>query len=194
MYGAITAAGGKENEAEGHVNHRCPNHRGHTGDRLRGDRRPTHVYAHPAHANIRSTNGHTCPPTDTQEPLSCAAAQGNCLELTWDGESCTYEGPAELRAGPATLHFHNESEGTAAVNLLRHLGDQSIQDAIDYIGEEPTTKPYPSWSREVGTWRSVAPGATYTWEGVLEPGIHHMVCARLQPIGAWFRGGFTVVD
>jgi hypothetical protein len=134
------------------------------------------------------------PPTDTPEPLSCGAAQGNCLELSWDGESCTYEGPAELKAGPVTLLFHNEGEGMAAVNLLRHLSDQSIQDAIDYIGEEPTTKPYPSWSRELGTWASVAPGSTHRWEGVLEPGVHHMVCARLQPIGAWFGGGFTVED
>jgi hypothetical protein len=133
------------------------------------------------------------PATDALEPLTCEEVEGICLELSWDGESCTYEGPAELRTGPVTLLFHNGSEGTAAVNLLRHLGDQSIQDAIDYIGEEPTTKPYPSWSREVGTWTNVAPGATYTWEGMLEPGVHHMVCASLQ-LGAWFGGGFTVVD
>jgi hypothetical protein len=69
------------------------------------------------------------------------------------------------------------------VNLLRHFGDQSVQNAIDYIGEEPATKPYPSWSREVGTWTNVAPGATCTWEGVLELGVHHMVFARLQPMG-----------
>ena len=134
------------------------------------------------------------PATDAPEPLTCEEVEGICLGLSWDGESCTYEGPAELRTGPVTLLFHNESEGMAAVNLLRHTGDQSIQDAIEYIGEEPTTKHHPSWSRELGTWASVAPGSTHRWEGVLEPGVHHMACARLQPIGAWFGGGFTVED
>ena len=116
------------------------------------------------------------------------------LQLSFDGESCTYEGPTDLKTGPVTLLFLNESEGSAAVNLVRHTGDETIQDMIDYIGEEPTTKHHPSWTRELGTWRSVPPGESHTWEGVLEPGIHTMVCARLLPLGVWHGGGFTVKD
>ena len=116
------------------------------------------------------------------------------LQLTFDGESCTYEGPTELTAGPVELLFHNESEGRAAVNLVRHTGDETIQDIIDYIGEEPTTKHHPSWTVELGTWRIIGPDETHRWEGELEPAIHHMVCARLSPIGAWFGTGLTVRD
>jgi len=120
--------------------------------------------------------------------------EGICLELTFDGESCAYEGPTHLKTGPVTLLFHNKSGGNAAVNLVVHTGNQTIQDAIDYIGEEPTTKHYPSWTRELGTWRSVPPGESHTWEGVLEPGIYHMVCARLKPLGGWFGTGLVVED
>lgn len=117
------------------------------------------------------------------------------LQLTFDGESCTYEGPTELKPGPVTLLFRNESEGWAAVNLVRHTGDETIQDAIDYIGEEPSTVHHASWTKELGTWTQVRRGESYTWEGVLEPGIHHMVCASLTPsYGVWFGGGFTVED
>lgn len=120
--------------------------------------------------------------------------ENRVLRLTFDGESCSYEGPTVLKAGPITLIFFNESKGTAAVNLVVHTGDETIQDAIDYIGEEPTTKHHPYWTRELGTWKGVLPGERLTWEGDLEPGIYHMVCARFTPFGVWFGTGLTVED
>ena len=116
------------------------------------------------------------------------------LRLTFDGESCSYEGPTVLKAGPVTLLFFNESKGLAAVNLLIHTGDETIQDAIDYTGEEPSTKHHPYWMRELGTWEGVLPGERLTWEGDLESGIHCMVCARFGPLGVWFGTGLTVED
>ena len=133
-------------------------------------------------------------PKATSGPTSCEEVEGNCLWLSFDGESCTYEGPTVLKTGRVTLLFLNESKGSAGRNLVRHTGDETIQDMIDYIGEEPTTKHHPSWTRELGTWRSVPPGESHTWEGVLESGIHTMVCARLVPLGVWHGGGFTVKD
>jgi hypothetical protein len=117
------------------------------------------------------------------------------LRLTFDGESCIYEGPTTLKAGPATLHFYNNSERVAAVNLVRHTGDETIQDVIDYIGEEPTTKNAPVWTRDVaGVWKNIMAGESHIWEGVLEPGIHHMVCAGFSPYGIWFGTGLMVED
>jgi hypothetical protein len=37
------------------------------------------------------------PPTDTPREKSCEDVEGNCLELTFDGEGCTYEGPTDLK-------------------------------------------------------------------------------------------------
>ena len=124
------------------------------------------------------------------EPVS-----GGELQLTFDGESCTYEGPTLLKAGPAALHFYNNSDVVAAVNLVRHTGDETIQDIIDYIGEKPITLDAPSWTTPIrDVWGVTQDGETRIWEGELEPGIHTMACARLSPYGVWFGTGLEVID
>ncbi|MGB9374250.1 MAG: hypothetical protein WCA82_08840 [Jiangellales bacterium] len=120
------------------------------------------------------------------------AADDGVLELTFDGAACTYDGPTQVAAGPVELHFVNDSDGPAAVNLLILDEGMTVQDVIDYIGPEPTTRHHPSWTHELGTWRQVASGDTQEWEGELEVGTHVMVCARLQPLGVWFGTGLTV--
>jgi len=132
-------------------------------------------------------------PTSTHGPGSCREVGGNCLELSFDGENCTYTGPTALKTGTVTLIFLNESEGRAAVNLVRHLGDQTIQDMIDLIGEEPSPGHAPSWANPVNTWQIIRSGETYAWEGALKAGIHTMVCADPQR-GVWHGAGFTVED
>lgn len=137
------------------------------------------------------------PPTATPGPTSCDEVDGNCSELYFDGEKCTYKGPTELKSGSFTLLFFNEmSEGEAAVNFLRHIGDKTIQDAIDYIGEEPSRKPQPNWARGMGTWNRIPAGEMSYWEGNLEAGTYHMICARLEPlpISGWFGTGLIVED
>ncbi|TEU19160.1 MAG: hypothetical protein E3J21_04445 [Anaerolineales bacterium] len=118
--------------------------------------------------------------------------EGHCLELSFDGESCTYEGPTELTAGPVELIFLNKSEAPAAVNFLMLLEGKTVQDVIEYNGEEPTSKHAPSWTRELGTWRSVAAGESHHWEGDLEPASYFMVCARISPLGVWLGTGLDV--
>ena len=121
-------------------------------------------------------------------------AEDGPLRLTFNGESCTYEGPTELTAGPAALIYLNESEAAAAVNLVILDEGKTVQDIIDNLGPEPATGHHPSWSHELGTWRRVAAGESQHWEGDLEPGIHAMVCASLSPYGVWFGTGLTVED
>ncbi len=135
-------------------------------------------------------------PPPTPEPTSISKPPTPPLiQLTYDGESCTYDGPALLKAGTITLHFHNESEGMAALNFVRHTGDETIQDAIDYIGEEPSYLHHPNWSAEVwGVYGGTRAGETRIWEGDLEPGIHHMVCQRFSDGGVFFGTGLTVEE
>ena len=134
-------------------------------------------------------------PTGTPNPTACEEGEGICLELTFNGESCTYAGPTIFTTGPVLLLFLNKSEGAAVTNLVRHKGDETIQAMIDYMGEEPSTKHHPYWTVEIrGVYRSVESGASHVWEGVLEPGIYSMVCARLVPLGVWFGTGLTVEE
>jgi hypothetical protein len=133
---------------------------------------------------------------DMLEPLSeettADAVEPVLLELTFDGESCTYEGPTELSPGPVELRFYNESEESAATNMVSIDEGYTIQDVIDDLGPEPSTRFIPYWTRELGTWRSTEPGERHHWEGDLEMGLYAMVCARLSPLGVWFGTGLTV--
>ncbi len=131
-----------------------------------------------------TTEATTTTTAETVEPV--------LLQLTFDGVSCTYEGPTELTPGPVELLFYNESEGSAATNMVSIDEGYTIQDVIDDLGPEPSTGHHPSWTRELGTWRSIVPGESHHWEGDLEMGLYAMVCARLSPLGVWFGTGLTV--
>ena len=122
------------------------------------------------------------PPTAAPKPASCEEIDGICLQLTFDGEGCSYLGPTDIKTGSVTLIFLNESDVRAATNMIRLLEDKTLEDVIEYNGEEPSTKHAPRWSVDVrGVYWGINPAESHIWEGVLEPGIHAMVCARLQP-------------
>ena len=148
------------------------------------------------------------PPTNTPEQPSSEEAKWDYLELSFDGESCTYEGPTSFKGGPVTqqfyntegtapvtLKFYNNSEGMAAVNLIRPKGEETIQDMIDYFGEEPSTLHAPYWTNSVaGVYGGTNAGESRIWEGELEPGLYSMVCVRFTPFGVWVGTGLEVVD
>lgn len=152
---------------------------------------PTSTKIHPTSTHVPPT-ATPAPPTGTPEPTSCEEVEGNCLELSFDGESCTYEGPMDLKTGPVTLLFLNESETNAYAGLVRLTGDKTVQDFIDYNGEEPSTRGAPTWVQALYAYRDVPTGESNTWEGFLEPGIHTIVCGRVLPHGVWFGTGLTV--
>ena len=112
-------------------------------------------------------------------------------KLTFDGERCTYQGPTDLKSGSVTLLFNNKSGVNAVVGLLRHTRDKTIQDMIDYMGEEPTTKHSPIWTQSL-LERSIPDDTSFAWEGLLDAGIHTMVCVGGSPQGVWFGTGLTV--
>ncbi len=132
-------------------------------------------------------------PTHTPEPLTCEEVEGNCFLLVFDGENCSYQGPEIQETGSMTLLFINNGDGFARVNLMRHTGDETIQDMMDYLGEEPSTKHTPTWANALGPWELVSPGRRHASVEILKPGIHTMVCADTR-YGWWLGGGFTVEE
>lgn len=135
------------------------------------------------------------PATSASESRYCEDVSGNCISLYFDGESCIFDSPVEIKTGTVTLIFINESEGLAAVNLMRHNEDKTIQDMIDiFEEEEPSTKHAPGWVHSLGPWYSTPSGERDVWEGVLEPGIHTIVCGQLSPFGVWYGGGFEATE
>lgn len=132
-------------------------------------------------------------PTAMPKPTSCEEVEGICLTLTFDGQSCLYEGPAYFKTGRITLIFLNDSAGTAMTNMIRLLGNKTYQDLIDYSGEEPFLTHHPSWSVEIpGVWVNVNSGDSHIWKGVLKKGIHALVCFGSG--GGRLGGEFTVEE
>jgi hypothetical protein len=146
------------------------------------------------------------PPTDmpvkptatSANPTSCKEVEGTCLSLTFDGDSCKYDGFTEPAAVPVKLFFYNESDAYAAVVLLRHTGDETGQDMIDYMGEEPSKKHAPSWTK-ILLERGIPSGRSLSWDNSLEhvdleSGIYTLACVKTSPHRAWIGAVVTVED
>ena len=72
------------------------------------------------------------PSTTTTSPVTDTDAVDLVpLRLTFDGESCIYEGMTELTPGPVERVFLNESEEPAAVNMVSIDEGYTLQDVID---------------------------------------------------------------
>jgi hypothetical protein len=141
-----------------------------------------------------TTTTTTAAPTTTTTTTVTDAVDPVPLRLTFDGESCTYEGTTELTPGPVELVFFNESEEPAAVNMVSIDEGYTLQDNLDTFGPEPSTGHHPWWTRELGTWQSTAPGESHHWEGDLEAGLYAMACASLviPQVLVWYGAGLTV--
>ena len=139
------------------------------------------------------------PASQSPGPTSCEELEGDCIELTFTGEGCIYEGPAELKPGPVQGIFHNEGDGWAAANLIRLLEDKTLEDLRHLHGEEPSTQHQPSWSENyVSVWKEIEPGESHFWQVDLEPGIHALLCVRTpaypEAIGVWTGKTWTIED
>ncbi len=133
------------------------------------------------------------PPTNTPEPPSCEKEEGNCLQLSFSGSSCAFEGLTEFEAGPVVFIYVNESEEPARAGINQHTGDQTVQDAIDHYGGGRSRTACPSWVRSV-VRTAIPSGGVYRWEGNLEAGTYHMSCFQYPPLYVWFGTGFIVTE
>jgi hypothetical protein len=131
---------------------------------------------------------------------ACTAApdpvENGVLNLTFTGDSCVYEGPELLKAGPITLNFYNEGDMQASNNFVRHLEGKTHQDMLDQMGggDEPSIGGHaPPWTEELGTWELIKPDKHLSWERDLTPGLYTLVCARITG-SVWYGVGLTVVE
>ena len=81
---------------------------------------------------------------------SGTSADDRSMEVTFDGENCTYEGPAEVPVGDVQLVYHNQSTagGTVFMDFFRIVEGRTVQDVLDYIAAD-NAPGAPSWTRRV---------------------------------------------
>ena len=130
----------------------------------------------------------------TSVPLDCNEVTGNCVELTFDGGSCMYQGPENMQGDRITVIYFNRSDVTNVSNFVRLQEDKTKADLDEYYGaEETTSEHHPTWTAEVaGYYARIEPGETYVWEGEIEPGVHFLVCGEAMPLLVYKGGVFTV--
>ena len=115
------------------------------------------------------------------------------LRLTFDGQSCIYEGPTEITPGPVV--FAQTVSRRPDSPLAPNTQGATFQDMIDYISPEPSTVYQPAWTHALGTRSRIPSGESRTWERDLESGQYIMVCLRQStPLLVWFGTGITVGD
>jgi hypothetical protein len=139
------------------------------------------------------------PPTTTPQPTSCNSVEGPCVEITFDGDTCTFEGPSELIPGPLAFIFYNESQDWASSNLMKLTEGKTIEDLRAYFWEEPSENHQPPWSISIpGSWKEIQGGEAHFWEGIVEPGIYTLVCVHStpwpKPIGVWVGPIWTIKE
>ena len=117
--------------------------------------------------------------------------ESRVLQLTFDGEQCSYEGPSVLSAGEVEIAYHNESAEISFVSFVILDEGKTIQDMLDYIADSKTSQP--SWTSYVWNREPVSAGESVaTQNAVLVPGLHALVCGTLAPIVDYFGSGLTV--
>ena len=119
-----------------------------------------------------------------------AGSDSRLLQLTFDGEQCTYEGPSELSAGEIEIVFHNESSEDIGFEFVRLDEGRTTQDMIDYLAEEAFRPP---WTVDVWFQNRISANASsIPAPRTLQPGLHTLACSTWTPPQGYFGGELAV--
>ena len=119
------------------------------------------------------------------------------ITLTFDGETCQYDGPNVISPGKVTIILKNTSDYDLSLWAARMEEGKTWQDMLDYIGTPGASVELPSWAE----WRVLAakipehPNATvYT----LDKGLYAINCCTCEeikgPRGVWPGAALEVTD
>ena len=113
------------------------------------------------------------------------------LQLTFDGEQCSFEGPSKLSAGDVEFVFHNESSQATFAWFGGLDEGKTTQDIIDYNVDGGSGAP--SWT--VGVWSEirVEPNESSVPRMLtVVPGLHNFTCGTWTPYQGYNGGELTV--
>ena len=121
-----------------------------------------------------------------------AGSGSRVVQLTFDGEQCTYEGPSVLSAGEVEIVYHNETAESAWFNFVRLDEGRTTQDMLDYAAD-PNNRGAPSWTVGVLALNLVPANSSSTpVMRTVAPGLHSLVCGQEPSFDAYFGAELTV--
>ena len=116
----------------------------------------------------------------TDDSTRTVGGDSRVLQLTFDGEQCTYEGPSVLSTGEFEITFHNQSAERVWADFSRLAEDKTIQDILDY-NAAPNFGP-PSWTTSVWSHFALSPhGSSIPITRNVGPGLHFLTCGTWTP-------------
>ena len=122
-----------------------------------------------------------------------AGSDSRVLQLTFDGEQCTYEGPSVLSAGDGQVEvvYHNETSEKSWFNFVWLDEGRTTQDMLDYNADNPTGPP--SWTTGVWVQNNMpANSSSIPTMRTVAPGLHWLVCGQEPSFDAYFGAELTV--
>ena len=119
-------------------------------------------------------------------------ADGDRLEITFDGSTCTYRGPDRLDAGPSDFSFVNDSAFTAIGVVLVITDDRTYDDVEELSRSDPAWNGDDEWADLISPSAGVPSGRSYEWVTDLGAGSHYVVCMDNALERFFYGGGFTV--
>lgn len=121
------------------------------------------------------------------------------LTVTFDGTSCSYDGPSEIGTGVATIEAVNDSEVYTEVGIARLDEGSAFEDFVAFYQPEPEIVDSPDFATPIAAVPA-EPGQTGSDTVALNGGQHALVCLILisdePPPGVFVAqpGGLAVTD
>ena len=139
--------------------------------------------------------------SDVESPTAAegTGSEQALLTVTFDGTSCSYDGPSEIGAGVATIEAVNDSEVYTEVGIARLDEGSAFDDFVAFYQPEPEIVDSPDFATPIAAVPA-EPGQTGSDDVTLEAGQHALVCLILisdePPPGVFVAqpGGLAVTD
>lgn len=108
---------------------------------------------------------------DAAAPKQPAAPASFAIEATAESKKKkALEFPATVKAGLVTMTLKNSDSGPRSAQIVRIVGDHTIDDVLKVTSSDSEGRPIPSWIQDGGGVTAVKPGATASVTQVLAPG------------------------
>ena len=128
----------------------------------------------------------------TGDGTRTVGGESRVLQLTFDGEQCTYEGPSVLSTGEVEITYHNRSAERVWADFSRLDEGRTIQDLLDYNAAPNFGAP--SWTTSVWSNFSLSANSSSTPKmAIVEPGLHFLTCGTWTPSYVIYSGSALTV-
>ena len=129
----------------------------------------------------------------TGDGTRTAGGESRVLQMTFDGQQCTYEGPTVLSAGEVEITYHNQSAERVWADFTKLDEGRSIQDLLDY-NADPSSLGQPLFASSIWIERTLSANSSSTPKmAIVEPGLYFLTCGTWTPSYVIYSGSALTI-